>query len=512
MKSTDDGGKKEQMTKKQQIKADELFVEEMTPLFRVSAHDPKILEIPFDELFDDPELAFLNKFDLKRKRSYCNISELIAGYSNKVYAKDRERQNELPLAFLIMKHKIEMKGFEDEEQFISELYENIFTPYVIDLVNEVTDDNYILHLDSQELDKYNPGLQFNDHHAKILSSISTAMKLMIPLCADYTAKSPHIMTEDISRFFLKCFDKLFEIFSPNVAMLNKLYQSIHSRVIRTKYSDSTYWYYAAVMGVALEELIYNLSKKMIIDAIPKYTFEKNMVSFNHVYIENNIKYSLKINFPIKYKILSLVDNDENGLSDFDKLTINTTKLNESTQCINKVDIQETIKKLKKTYDIRITKKEIDFYKENFSLNKLQRTMLFLYYGKYFSGIENLYNCDLHQYVKLLIIMQKKMRNENFTLLPELLTAKNVKLQERKVPNKKNLIKIIESPKYKDIIETKYTYTQKPIIETSQITQEIATILVNKFTYCSYKNPDNGKEILIKPDRLIEEMLRFVETI
>ena len=105
-----------------------------------------------------------------------------------------------------------------------------------------------------------------------------------------------------------------------------------------------------------------------------------------------------------------------------------------------------------------------------------------------------------------------MEKAGFELLSELLTAKNVKSAERKVLNKKSLMKIIESPKYKSIIDTKYSYTFVKIIETGQMVQDVATIMSNKFMYYSYNDPQNGSEIKISNDQAIEEYLRFIESV
>lgn len=439
--------------------------------------------------------------------------DLIIEYTNLIYEKDKDRLNELPLMLLIMKYKIEKREFKGEQQFIKELYNTVITPYIVDIIKEITEEHYIFQLDELLDSKYDEALQFTDEHAKILMSISTAIKLIIPICLDYASKNHSIMNETLSAFFLKCFDGLFAIFSPHVEIQNKLYHSVYSRVIKTKYSDSTYWYYIAILGSALEELVYNLSKKLVIEALPKYTFDKNVISFNHVYIANNIKYSLKVNFPIKYKIISLSENtDDTNVADIDKMCINMTKLNESIECINKISINDVIAKIKIDNDLHYTADELAFYKENVSINRLQRTMLFLFYGKYFYGIENLYNCNIDQYIELLLIMKKKLIQDNFNVIPMILTAKTGRYKEKKSLTKKNLLKVVENPKYKDIIESKYTYSQKAIIETSQIIKEIGSILVNKFMLCDYGNELNGEEIIINSDNVIEEILRFIETI
>ena len=267
-----------------------------------------------------------------------------------------------------------------------------------------------------------------------------------------------------------------------------------------------------IIGLTIEELIHTLSKKMVIDIVPKYTFEQNLVSLNHVFVENNVGYSFRVNFPLKYKVLNLTDNDDSGLSDFDKLAINMTKQNESVMLINKNNIKSTIKRIKSEKSLKASKNEIEFYQSNFTVNKLQKNFLFLFWAKEFSGAMNLYSCNLREYITLLVLMKKYLVQKGFILLPIILSAKNSKNNEKKVLNKKNLMRILESPKYQNLIKTKYSYSSAKIFESGQIVQDIATILSNKFTYCDYKGKRNDKEIEINTDLLIEEMLRFAEMI
>ena len=267
------------------------------------------LYIPFDEIFKEKDLSFLNEFNLKRKRTYVNISELICTYNNKLLSMDHSKY--IIMNYLLLKYKINSDKYKTNEEFISDLYHVLFI-----------ENNYQFELDKKEIKKYNPGLQFTDTHAKILHMISTSMKLIIPLLLEY-AFIKNVDVLDFNEFILQCYDPLFTMFIKNdeTDLANKLYQSVYSRVIATKYSDNTFWSYCTSIGFSPEELTFNLTKKLMIDIVPKYKFSENIISFNHVVVNNSIEYTFRFNFPVNFKALSLVESDEDGLTEFDKVGV-----------------------------------------------------------------------------------------------------------------------------------------------------------------------------------------------
>jgi hypothetical protein len=472
------------------------------------ASEKNTIEIPFDKIFKK-DVAFLNKFHINKKRTYCNVMDLIIKSNNDILEYDKK--NELMLNYLAVKYKID-KGVFNDESFIKELYTTLITKEFVAAVNDYVEKNYQFDLDSKQMTKFNEGLQFTDHHSKILLKISVGMKFVIPLVLHYVYYNPSTQ-EDLGEYLLMAFDPLFDIFSPDVDIINKLYESVYSRVIVTRYSDRTFWYYCEVMGYSIEQLTNNLVKKLIVDIIPKYEFEKNVISLNHVFINNNIEYSFRYNFPINFKPLNLTESESNGLTDFDKLAINTARINESEIIINKVNIKVTIKYLMRQYGIEISKEELKFYMKDFSLNRLQKNMMFLFFSKYFGSAISLYNCNIKEYVTLLLMMKKILEKNNFLYLQKILTGRIENVNEKKSLNKKNLLKIIDSEKYKSIIDNKFPNTIFNIMDSNIITKLVATILNNKFTSYDFDNQDTlGEEIKVNSDIISEELLRFVEMI
>lgn len=476
------------------------------PVFRRSA-EKNTIEVPFDEIFGK-DIGFVNKFQLSKKRTYCNVMDVIIESNNNLLEYDSD--NELLMNYLTVKYRID-KGAYTDDNFVEELYKVMVTPVFVKAIDDYVEKNYQFDLDSN-LAKFNEGLQFTDLHSKILLRISMGMKFLIPLIMHYIYYNPSTQ-EDVGEYLLLCFDPLFDVFSPDVDIINKVWESVFSRVVVTRYSDRTYWYYFEVLGYSIEQLTESLVKKIIVDTIPKYVFDKNVISLNHVVINNNIEYTFRYNFPINFKPLNLNESESGSLSDFDKLTINTARVNESQIIMNKVNISTTIQYLIQKYDIKITADEIKYHLKGFALNKLQRNMLFLFFAKYFGSADTLYSCNAQQYVKLLIIMKKILRQNGFNFLDKILVGQTTEMNEKKALNKKSLLKIIESEKYRTIIEHKYPNTIFNIMDSNIITKIVATILNNRFTSHDFDNRKaDGEEIKVNSDFVSEEILRFVEMI
>lgn len=480
--------------------------------FRVSVKEKNSIELPFDEIFQE-EIGFLNAFHLNKKRAYVNIMGDIIE-NNNIILQRLENKEDIIYNYLAIKYAIDSQTYKDVKEFNKQMREYIISEISSEVIKYV-DENYIFDLDSTQTEasaKYKDGLQFTDHHNKILFRISVTMKFCIPLILHYAYING---ADDISQFLLKCFDPIFEEYNENgtIDILNKLYESVYSRVIVTRYSDRTYWFYTEIMGINIEGLTDELVKKLITDIVPKYKFDANPISLNHVATQKNVGYAFRVNFPLNFKSMNLSEPaNENDVSDFDRLSINTARINEAELCINTANIKQTLKTIIKKFNIKIDEDEIKFYTKGFKINKLQRNLIFLFFAKYFGSTNALYYCNVKEYVVLMIIMKKFLEKNNFIYLNKIISANVESINERKVLNKKNLTKVIESEVYGNIINSNYSDAAFNIMDSNAILKLVAALTTNSFLYNDYQGDNNGNEINLNHDVIAEELLKIVSIV
>lgn len=466
--------------------------------------------IEFDKIFKK-DISCLNEFHLTKKKLYWNLRDRIIETNNEIM--DCDSDDEFKLNYLVMKYRVNKRVYEGEncdEVFLEDLYKFIMTPKLIDTVIRLVDNGYISHIKEANNNRYNKGLEFTDEHCKILYRISYSMRYLIPIILEYVFFYPQVR-KYLSDFLIQSFEPLFEIFAPDINIVNKIIESVKSRVLSTKYSDKVIWRYYEILGYNIEHLTYILVKKIIHDIIPKYKFSMSLVSFNHVVVYKNIDFFFQHNFPVSYKSID-ISREGDGLSDFDKLMIRTAKVNESDTICREVNIELTIKHLLKRYKLSIDDGEFKYFCKHNKVNKLQKSLLFLYFAKQFGGLDTLYACNLYNYTKLLIIMKRVLEKSNYKILPRIMTSEILNMTEKRILNKKNIMKIVENKTYKDLIETKYKFGLSNIISSDNIVKLISTIINNKFLDNDYTSEDKSVRIDFETTELIDEVLNFVNTI
>ena len=509
------------------------------------------ISIRFDELVNSEFPSELNEFNLSRKRTYINNMDLIIEYNNKLF-NAYNLQQDLIMAYLAIKWQIDKKGYKtvtryklnergkkiplkdeegnyiltedgrkqyeketisDEEFFLKDIYNKIFTDDFVDFIEAYIEEIYPFNIDednNKKNKKFNPVLQFSDKHCKILHCISFGIKFVIPLITHY-AKMYNILIK-VNEYLERCFDYIFNIFNHGVDLYSKLWESVYSRVIVTKSSDKTFWSYVEIDGTSISKLTGSIYQKLIVDIIPKYKIHQNVVNLNHVFINNNLDYTFRNDIDINYKPLNLAQN-EDDVSDFDKLSINTARIDEGKIVINVVNLESIIANLRKSMNIKIKEEEFTYYSSNLFINSLQKRMMFDFYGKYFGSTETIKYGNRNMYVMLLIIMKKILEKNDFVLLPSIITGKIIDINEKATLNKKVILDIIGSIEYEDLIDTNYSFTKTNIKEKNcLIIRILATILNNKFMYSNYDLLDNeDEEIITKNDEkdIKSEIIRFV---
>ena len=468
--------------------------------------------IRFDEIFDQ-NIAHMNEFNLSKRRNFMNTADLIVEDLKYVLP----RSHRLAMDILGVKFKIISTIEYPEDEFVEDVITKCITDETISIIQGYVNDNYDIELDkeSSKAKNVNEEFQFTDHHAKIILQVGVAQRITIPLITDYIYNFNVINNDNL---IFKIFYRILEIFQgEEIDLYNKILRMVESRLAATRYSDKVMWSYLENLSQDHNIMARDFSKKMITNIISKLELNRSPVSFLHSVINNLIRYKFTENFPVSYKPLNLNQTDSDGLSNFDKLEVNMTRSDEGIAIINKLTIRNEIKRLMESFGVRITKSELEYYKQNIVINKIQNNILFLFFAKYIGGYNNLNSCNLTEYVILCIILRKWLEQNGLSTLSKYITAVPEKYLERKAINKKQFLKkLFDSRKYNALLNSKYKFVIQNIVDSGVIIENIATLMASKFyhlpSYEEYLAGAEKVEINERIETITDEYLDFLTLI
>ncbi len=478
--------------------------------------------IPFEKIFKQESVKTINTFIIKKPvyaRKLANTIHKETGEESKgichyinYFIKYYDKDNELVLSYLKLKYLVDnkKKPIKSAKAFKKALYKILITPSLKEKIRKMVEDNYYVKLNSNEKNgvKYPEQLEITEDHAKIMMMISVSMKIMIVPLYHYLTSYNLLKMVVAADFFID----LFYAFSDTIDIYNKLFITVKTRVQRNA-SVNPAWKQREILGVNPTIFTNKLLQRNIIsENMFKYTFEKNIVNFNAVIIDKHLEYFLREEF--EHNLIELTnEKDSEGLSGLDKLEMNSFKIDESLLILSEVNIRDTIRKVRKSINVSLSKDEIEFYKDNHKINKLQMELVNYYFVKYFGGFSDLNALKRKQYLKLLILLKKKLQYQGLVFLPQILTGNIVKLNKRTIQNSKFLNKIEGSSFYQSLVHEKFP-TLGELGKENLILNLLSTLLNSTFTFVDYDMPDRlGEEIEIKnQDVLSDEFLSFLNQI
>lgn len=466
----------------------------------------KLIVVPFDKLFNHQNTDVLNNFIIK-KESYVKKIPEIVHYIN-YFINFYDPDNELLLAYLKLKFLIDnKKNTISIEAFIKFVYNILLSESMCEKIIKLVEDNYYIDLSSNTGIKYNESLEFTNEHAKVMMQISMAMKMMVPVMFHYLNAYGYIKNRS---YLFRFYEGLFDLFGSDIDIYNKLFISISSKVNVSYARNKVIWDQREIFGTdPLTHMDELLKDKIISETMFKYRFDKNVVSFNYVVLEKQLGFFLIE--PYKTNRIELsAKKDLTGLSGLDKLEMNSSKLDESIVILSDINIKQTIKRIKKNMHMDISDEELEFYRNNLKITRFQSQLVFYYYAKYFNGYRDLNLLNRTQYLKLLIMLKKRLQYQNFIYFPQIISANiESKLNARTIRNDKFLTKIQTSQIYQSLVENKYS-TLENINKGDTILNLLSTLLNTTFTFVDYEHPDMlGTPIELNQDMVSDEFLNFL---
>lgn len=473
-------------------------------------YDGKLVIIPFNKLIENCPTT-LNTFVIKRESYVKRLGNKkdgkgICHYIN-YFMKYYDIENELLMSYLHLKFIIDNKEKRVKPKaFIETLFGIMFTDSLKSKIERMVEDNYYVDISSKKGIKYAETLEFTVDHAKVMMKISVSMKLMVPIIFHYI--NTYNLAKELPLF--NFYERLFYMFDETIDIYNKLWKTTEAKVKHSHSRNKRLWEQREILGVDQLTFMNSLLKEKIIsENMFKYTFDKNIISFNSVIIDKQLGYFIMEKYDHTMVELSS-KKDSEGLSGLDKLEMNTFKIDESLVILSDINIKNTIKKIRNSMNIELPKEEIQYYKEHHQINKFQVQLVNYYYAKYFGGYRDLNLLTRKQYLKLLVLLKRRLQFQGLIYLPQIITGNVEKLNKRVVQNSKFLAKIENSTIYQTLVEDKFS-TLEELNKSNMIIGLLSTIMNSKFTLVDYDMPDRlGEPIEIaNTDIVSDEFLSFL---
>lgn len=370
------------------------------------------------------------------------------------------------------------------------------------------------HLELNYTNNKSPVLEYSDYHARIMMKISVMQNMIIPLLTHFIEKKK-MDQKKIKDILLDVFDLLFEacIKIYNVDLGAKFYETTSSNVTKNITNNMILWEMQTIRARNSTTHSMETVDNIIMQIIPKYTYNKNIIHFNYNAINRDIKFRVtEIPYEYGFVMLSSSIRDDDNNSECDKFEAHAVKLNESIMIQTLTNCHETMRRIEQKYG-PFSNKEIYYYYNqmpkdssgNMIVNSLQKILVNYLFAKEFDEPQAVKIINIREYLILVIASNRLLRSYGMMLLPHIIGGRVNRIVSKRTINKKELLKIESSPYFPDI---KKKYHNEKIEQ--QVLSLIAQILSSEFQYIDYYNQEyTGKTVGIIPDVVAEEVCRFV---
>jgi len=492
----------------------------------IFSNSKNIIIAPIAEFFhqdiNDPDIQKLNYFIVKTKKSYNsddlrNHNNHYLNYFEKFYDPEKELfTNMANIKFLIDAYagrpQLDAEGKPQQvytlQNFMFDLHKYILQPSIYQKVIAMTERNYSLNLYYKSMN--NPQLQYTDEHAKALQEASILMNICIPLICHFAYTC---MISDIDEYLLGVYDSILyaPIFEGKVVIFSKLFETAISNVEKNRKNNEIIWNKQDIRGLDPTIHAENSVRNIILNIMPKYTFDKSMISLNYTSIQKNNKFQIT-DIAYEYTFIPLSSSKRDGednASDFDRYEANMIKTSEALYLQSKVNCAITLQKIESIWG-ELREKEVKYFMNHLKndndeiVNGFQKQLIFNLFYKYYGDTESIKDNNAKSYVKLMLIGKKMLLQYNMRFLPYILSSKVNKIVARKTLNKKELTELQSFPEYNMVVDK---YKNDKIIK--QILSTIATIITSDFSIIDFDNANiDGQKLIVEPSMLMRECLVY----
>ena len=481
-----------------------------TPEQLLFTNQKNIIMAPLDKLYQVENNKMINCFMINPKKSY-NSDDLrnhCCKYLNYFEAYfDSEKEYFTNMAHI--KYCIDTIMEYNILNFKHDITRYILQASLFAKTRAMVEHNYSLTLNYKSAN--NPQLQYTDEHAKVLMQMSILMNMCIPLITHFAYMK---RISDIDEFLLDIYDYI--LYAPVFSHVNihaKLYETSISNVSKNEKNNAIIWGKQDIRGKDVVTHSMSAVKNIVLNIMPKYAFDQNMVSLNYTSIQKNNTFQITdIAYEYSYIPLSSSKRDgEDNTSEMDKFEANLTKANEAAYIHNKYNCSFVTKSIEDRWG-PFDPEEIRYYTDHLKndngeiMNGFQKQLVFNLFYKYYGDTSSINAINALDYVMLMIVAKRMLRDNMMAYLPYIIGGKVEKIVTRKSLNKKEEAKMKQS-QYYPLVLAKYNNNEK-IIKLALGT--IATIITSNFSIIDYYDQDlTGKPIVVDIDIIIEEALLYI---
>ena len=158
--------------------------------------------------------------------------------------------------------------------------------------------------------------------------------------------------------------------------------------------------------------------------------------------------------------------------------------------------------------------EVNFYLRRLEndngniINDFQKTLVFNLFYKYFGDTTSINNINKIGYVKLVIAASRLMKANNLVIMPYIVSSKIIKLQHKKSINKKEQLRLENTPYFQQI---RNKYKSEKIEQ--YILELMATIVASRFEIVDYEDRELDGQIRdFSSDMIYDEIALYINII
>lgn len=463
--------------------------------------------IPISEYYglDDKKI---NYFVMSSKSKKCyNSAEVrnhICRYIN-FFENFYDRDKEYISILYNMKLFIDREPSYRDDALFYDVNRFILSPSIKAKVEKMVEDNYII--DLKYRNNQNQALQYDNTHGKILMCITVFMNMVIPLAMHYIYMRNVELVDD---FLKELFDPIIYLYGDTANIFSKLYETTTSSVKNNSARNSVIWGKQDIRGKDIYTHSDDSLDNIILNIMPKYTFNQHMVNFNFTSIRKNITFQVTdIGYEYNFIPLSSSKRDADSNSEFDKFESYLIMQNEGKYLLNKVNSDQACKMIEQQFG-PYDPNEVEYYREHLKVNGetsiqyfQKQLVLYLFY-KYFGDTLSPKGINEDSYIKLIITARHILENERLLIMPEIVSGKVNKYVARNTVNKTIMQYVESSAYYKDLLNK---YRNPDIIK--QILSIIGSALASDITMINYNTQEyTGNKVPINWALLAEEVIIY----